>query len=67
MPPSKHKAGRTGILIRIPDELYMKFKKLANITGSSMNDILLKDIIEITKNITLTSNDYTLYNKKHQK
>lgn len=64
MSPSQHRAGRTGILTRIPNELYIKFKKFADTAGTTMTDILLNYIIEITKDVTITAKDYSQNGKR---
>ena len=58
MAPSQHRKGRTGFLVRIPDTLYIKFKKKADIMGTTMSDILLTHIVSITADIELTREDY---------
>ena len=58
MSPSQHRAGRKQFNLRIDAELYLKFRKLAEILDTDMSDILLTYIVKSTKNITLTPEDY---------
>lgn len=58
MAPSQHRKGRTGFLLRLPDSLYHKFKKKADIMGTTMSDILLTHIVSLTADVELTREDY---------
>lgn len=58
MPPSKHRDGRKQFLLRIPQELYYKFRKLSAALDTDMSDILLTYIQKATKDIELTAKDY---------
>lgn len=64
MSPSQHRAGRKQFLLRIPDELYVKFRKLADSLDMDMSDILLAYIVKSTADITLTEADYELLKTK---
>lgn len=64
MSPSQHRDGRKQFLLRIPDELYIKFRKLADSLDTDMSDILLTYIVKSTANITLTEEDYELLKTK---
>ena len=64
MSPSQHRTGRKQFLLRIPDELYIKFRKFAEAIDSDMSDILLAYIVKSTADITLTESDYELLKTK---
>ena len=64
MSPSQHRAGRKQFLLRIPDELYIKFKKYANALDMDMSDILLSFIVKATKDVELTDKDYEILLEK---
>lgn len=38
--------------------MHLKFKRLAEVRGCSMTDLLLQFVIQETKNIQLTAEDY---------
>jgi hypothetical protein len=58
MSPSQHRSGRKSFLLRIDETLYLKFRKLAEALDTDMSDIIIAHIIKVTKNITLTAEDY---------
>lgn len=58
MAPSKHRDGRKQFLLRIPQELYYKFRKLSEALDTDMSDILLTYIQKATADIELTAKDY---------
>lgn len=64
MSPSQHRTGRKQFLLRIPDELYIKFRKFAEMADMDMSDILLAYIVKSTADITLTEQDYELLKTK---
>ena len=64
MAPNQHRTGRKQFLLRIPDELYVKFRKFSELADMDMSDILLAFIVKSTADITLTEEDYDLLKTK---
>lgn len=58
MSPNQRNPEKKPLKVYLSRELHMKFSKLAAQRGCSMSDLLLQYVLESTKNIQLTAEDY---------
>lgn len=58
MSPSQRDKDKKPLKVYLSRELHLKFSRLAEQRGCSMSDLLLQFVLEATKTIKLTADDY---------
>lgn len=58
MSPSQRNKEKKPLKVYLSRELHLKFSRLAEQRGCSMSDLLYQYVLEATKNIKLTAEDY---------